>query len=80
MRIWSQSLSLHAAGPLLRHDVVLYNYFTVDYIRSVKTTVPSAVSYQGTGCMVQPLPGDKNWGDKEYEIIEELVLKPLKSE
>ena len=24
------------------------------------------------------LPGDKNWGDKEYEIIEELVLKPLK--
>lgn len=24
------------------------------------------------------LPGDKNWGDKEYEIIEDLVLKPLK--
>ena len=23
------------------------------------------------------LPGDSQWGDKEYEIIEELVLKPL---
>ncbi len=26
------------------------------------------------------LPGDSRWGDKEYEIIEELVLKPLKKE
>lgn len=26
------------------------------------------------------LPGDSNWGDKEYEIIEELVLQPLKKE
>ncbi len=26
------------------------------------------------------LPGDSNWGDKEYEIIEELMLKPLKKE
>lgn len=24
-----------------------------------------------------PLPGDNGWGDKEYEVIEELVLKPL---
>lgn len=24
------------------------------------------------------LPGDKSWGNKEYEIIDELVLKPLK--
>lgn len=24
-----------------------------------------------------PLPGDQNWGDKEYEVIEDLVLKPL---
>lgn len=24
-----------------------------------------------------PLPGDSDWGDKEYEIIEDLVLKPL---
>lgn len=24
-----------------------------------------------------PLPGDNGWGDKEYEIIEDLVLKPL---
>ncbi|MGV3589412.1 MAG: hypothetical protein ACO1OF_20565 [Adhaeribacter sp.] len=27
-----------------------------------------------------PLPGDSHWGDKEYEIIEELVLKPIKRE
>jgi hypothetical protein len=26
-----------------------------------------------------PLPGDAAWGDKEYEIIEEISLKPLKS-
>jgi hypothetical protein len=24
------------------------------------------------------LPGDSHWGDKEYEIIEELVLRPIK--
>ena len=27
---------------------------------------------------IPPIPGDKDWGDKNYEIIEELVLKPLK--
>jgi hypothetical protein len=26
-----------------------------------------------------PLPGDKEWGDKEYEIVEDLCLKPLDS-
>lgn len=26
------------------------------------------------------LPGDSQWGNKEYEIIEELVLKPIKKE
>ncbi|MBN1373392.1 MAG: hypothetical protein JW987_15755 [Anaerolineaceae bacterium] len=26
---------------------------------------------------IPPLPGDPNWGDKEYEIIEDLVLQPL---
>lgn len=26
---------------------------------------------------IPPLPGDSNWGDEEYEIIEELVLKSL---
>lgn len=25
-----------------------------------------------------PLPGDIKWGDKEYEIIDDLVLKPIK--
>ncbi|MCD6013455.1 MAG: hypothetical protein K0Q79_3317 [Flavipsychrobacter sp.] len=25
-----------------------------------------------------PLPGDNGWGNKEYEIIDDLVLKPLK--
>ncbi|MCH8262083.1 MAG: hypothetical protein IIA77_03390 [Proteobacteria bacterium] len=25
-----------------------------------------------------PIPGDKNWGDEDYEIIEELKLKKLK--
>lgn len=29
---------------------------------------------------IPPLPGDKNWDGKEYEIIEELVLRPLKRE
>jgi hypothetical protein len=24
-----------------------------------------------------PLPGDKEWGDKEYEIVEDLCLKPI---
>jgi hypothetical protein len=24
-----------------------------------------------------PLPGDKEWGDQEYEIIEDLLLKPI---
>lgn len=24
-----------------------------------------------------PIPGDVNWGDKEYEVIDELCLKPL---
>jgi hypothetical protein len=24
-----------------------------------------------------PIPGDENWGDKKYEIIEELCLKPI---
>jgi hypothetical protein len=24
-----------------------------------------------------PIPGDKDWGDKTYEIIEELILQPL---
>lgn len=28
---------------------------------------------------IPPLPGDSHWGDKEYEIIEDLVLKPLKN-
>ncbi|MBI9047009.1 MAG: hypothetical protein JEZ06_21155 [Anaerolineaceae bacterium] len=27
---------------------------------------------------IPPLPGDSQWKDKEYEIIEELVLKPIK--
>lgn len=27
-----------------------------------------------------PIPGDSNWGEKEYEIVEELVLKPIKKE
>lgn len=27
---------------------------------------------------IPPLPGDKNWGNKKYEIIDELVLKPIK--
>ncbi|TYP69684.1 hypothetical protein [Aquimarina intermedia] len=27
---------------------------------------------------VPAIPGDSHWGDKEYEIIDELVLKPLK--
>lgn len=27
---------------------------------------------------VPPIPGDLHWGDKEYEVIEELVLKPIK--
>lgn len=27
---------------------------------------------------IPPLPGDSHWGDKEYEIIEDLLLKPLK--
>lgn len=26
-----------------------------------------------------PLPGDKEWGDKEYEIVEELRLKPVEA-
>jgi hypothetical protein len=26
---------------------------------------------------VPPLPGDENWGNKEYELIEDLILKPL---
>ncbi|MBL4561767.1 MAG: hypothetical protein JKX79_12375 [Labilibaculum sp.] len=26
------------------------------------------------------IPGDKHWGDKEYEIIDELVLQPLKKQ
>ncbi|SEW49944.1 hypothetical protein [Chitinophaga arvensicola] len=26
---------------------------------------------------IPPIPGDPSWGDKSYEIIEELVLKPL---
>ncbi|VXD13406.1 conserved hypothetical protein [Marinoscillum sp. 108] len=29
---------------------------------------------------VPPIPGDSHWGDKEYEIIEELVLQPLRKE
>ena len=24
-----------------------------------------------------PIPGDKHWGDREYEVIEELCLKPI---
>lgn len=27
-----------------------------------------------------PIPGDSHWGEKEYDIIEELVLKPIKKE
>jgi hypothetical protein len=27
---------------------------------------------------IPPLPGDPDWGDKEYEIIDELVLKPIR--
>lgn len=26
---------------------------------------------------IPPLPGDEGWGDREYEVIEELQLKPL---
>lgn len=26
---------------------------------------------------IPPIPGDSHWGDKEYEIIEELVLQPI---
>ena len=28
---------------------------------------------------IPPLPGDSHWGDKEYEIIDDLLLKPLKN-
>lgn len=27
-----------------------------------------------------PIPGDSHWGEKEYEIIEDLVLQPIKKE
>jgi hypothetical protein len=27
---------------------------------------------------IPPLPGDTEWGDKPFEIIDELTLKPLK--
>lgn len=27
--------------------------------------------------MLPPLPGDENWGDKKYEVVDELCLKPL---
>lgn len=27
---------------------------------------------------IPPLPGDKHWGNAEYEIIDELVLKPIR--
>ena len=44
--------------PGLRHEVVLYNCFIVSYDWLIKPAVPSAVSYQGTGCMVKPLLGE----------------------
>jgi hypothetical protein len=50
---------------LLRHEVVLYNCFTVSYDRLIKPAVPSAVSYRGIGCMVQPLSGEAS--GKQYQ-------------
>lgn len=29
---------------------------------------------------IPPIPGDVKWGDRDYEIIEELVLRPIKEE
>jgi hypothetical protein len=44
--------------PLLRHEVVLNNCFTGSYSCLIKPAIPLAVSYRGTGCMVQPLSGE----------------------
>jgi len=53
--------------PLLRHEVVLYNCFTVSYDRLIKPAVPSAVSYRSIGCMVQPLSGEAS--GKQYQLL-----------
>ena len=52
---------------LLRHEVVLYNCFTVSYDWLIKPAVPSAVSYQSIGCMVKPLPGEAS--GKQYQSL-----------
>jgi hypothetical protein len=53
--------------PLLRHEVVLYNCFTVGYSWLIKPAVPSAVSYRSIGCMVQPLSGEAS--GKQYQTL-----------
>jgi hypothetical protein len=56
-----------ALQPLLRHEVVLYNCFTVSCDRLIKPAVPSAVSYRSIGCMVQPLSGEAS--GKHYQSL-----------
>lgn len=63
--------------PLLRHEVVLYNCFTAGYDWLIKPTVPSAVSYQGIGCMVQPL-SDEALG-KQYQSLAREAINEAKN-
>ncbi|MBD2162415.1 hypothetical protein H6F46_17125 [Limnothrix sp. FACHB-1083] len=39
--------------------------------------IPKGKDHEIYWCALPPLPGDPLWGDKEYEIIEELVLEPV---
>ena len=57
---------------LLRHEVVLYNCFTVGYDLLIKPAVPSAVSYRSIGCMVKPLPGEAS--GKQYQSLARVAI------
>ena len=63
--------------PGLRHEVVLYNCFTACYDRLLKPAVPSAVSYQGIGCMVKPLPGEAP--GKQYQSLARVAKNGVKN-